>query len=137
MTDTFLKPNVQQFVLTQFDEADFEQGDRPWVRERNLGFESATSGMVGIKHYRISGQHNKPGLVFHRHRVELQIQYVLKGWVTMEFEGQPPFTAHAGSAWLQPPGILHRVIDYSDDMESLEINVPASFETEGWTKPEE
>ena len=35
----------------------------------------------------------------------------------------------AGDAWLQPQGIKHKVLDYSDDAEVLEIILPADFET--------
>jgi hypothetical protein len=34
-----------------------------------------------------------------------------------------------GSAWLQPPKIKHKVLDYSDDCEVLEIILPADFDT--------
>ena len=30
----------------------------------------------------------------------------------------------------QEPGIRHRVVDYSDDLEVLEITIPAEFETD-------
>ena len=38
-------------------------------------------------------------------------------------------TLREGAAWLQPPRIEHRVLDYSDDCELLEIVVPANFKT--------
>ena len=34
-----------------------------------------------------------------------------------------------GSAWIQPAKIKHKVLDYSDDAEVLEIVLPANFET--------
>jgi hypothetical protein len=34
-----------------------------------------------------------------------------------------------GSCWLQPPKITHKVLDYSDDCEVLEIVLPADFAT--------
>ena len=36
----------------------------------------------------------------------------------------------AGSAWTQPPKIKHKINDYSEDAELLEIILPADFETE-------
>ena len=38
-------------------------------------------------------------------------------------------TIYAGSRWIQPPGIKHTVLGYSDDCELLEIVLPADFET--------
>jgi hypothetical protein len=35
----------------------------------------------------------------------------------------------AGSCWLQPPGIRHTVVGWSDDCELLEVIVPARHET--------
>jgi hypothetical protein len=35
----------------------------------------------------------------------------------------------AGSCWLQPPGIRHTVLGWSDDCELLEIILPAEHET--------
>ena len=34
-----------------------------------------------------------------------------------------------GSAWTQPPKIKHMILDYSDDVELLEVILPAEFRT--------
>ena len=65
----------------------------------------------------------------HYHDVEFQMIYVLKGWMTTELEGEGTHTFQAGSCWIQPPGIKHTVLGYSDDCELLEIVLPADFET--------
>jgi len=65
----------------------------------------------------------------HIHETELQLIYVLKGWIKNEFEGHGVQMMSAGSCWLQPPGIKHTVLDYSADCEMLEIIVPANFKT--------
>ena len=65
----------------------------------------------------------------HVHAVELQLVYVLKGWMKNEFEGHGEQMMSAGSCWIQPPGIKHTVLDYSADLEVLEIIVPADFKT--------
>ena len=65
----------------------------------------------------------------HYHDVDFQMVYVLKGWMTTEFEGEGMHTFHAGSCWIQPPKIKHTVLGYSDDCELLEIVLPADFET--------
>jgi quercetin dioxygenase-like cupin family protein len=63
------------------------------------------------------------------HEADLQLVYVLKGWMKNEFEGHGEQMMSAGSCWLQPSGIKHRVLDYSPDCEVLEIIVPANFKT--------
>jgi quercetin dioxygenase-like cupin family protein len=65
----------------------------------------------------------------HLHEPELQLIYVLRGWIKNEFEGEGVQMMSAGSCWLQPPGIKHTVLDYSADAELLEIIVPADFKT--------
>ena len=70
----------------------------------------------------------------HYHDVEFQMIYVLKGWMTTEFEGEGTHTFQAGSCWIQPPRIKHTVLGYSDDCELLEIILPADFETVELTK---
>ena len=65
----------------------------------------------------------------HYHDVDFQMVYVLKGWIKTEFDGQGAIVMRAGSCWIQPPRIEHKVLDYSDDCEVLEIILPADFKT--------
>ena len=65
----------------------------------------------------------------HIHAVQFQMVYVLKGWIRNEMDGHGEQLMKAGSSWIQPPGIKHTVLDYSDDCEMLEIVLPADFET--------
>ena len=55
--------------------------------------------------------------------------YILKGWVTFEYEGKGTFTFHEGDSVLQPPKLPHREIEHSEDLELLEITSPATFDT--------
>jgi quercetin dioxygenase-like cupin family protein len=55
--------------------------------------------------------------------------YVLKGTITTEIEGEGTHTMKAGDAWLQPHSAVHKVLDYSDGCEVLEIVLPANFKT--------
>jgi quercetin dioxygenase-like cupin family protein len=56
--------------------------------------------------------------------------YVLKGWVKFRYEGVGEVILSAGSCVHQPPGIRHIEIEHSDDVELLEIVMPAEFRTE-------
>jgi mannose-6-phosphate isomerase-like protein (cupin superfamily) len=56
--------------------------------------------------------------------------YVLKGWIEFEYEGQGIVRLDAGSCVYQPPSIHHRELAHSDDVEMLEIVMPAGFATE-------
>ncbi len=60
--------------------------------------------------------------------------FVTRGRVVFEYEGSREqgggeHMLRAGSCVLQPPGIRHREIRHSDDMELIEITSPADFAT--------
>jgi hypothetical protein len=44
-------------------------------------------------------------------------------------KGHGKHTMKAGDCWLQPQGIVHKVLDYSDGCEVLEIVLPGDFKT--------
>ena len=120
----------QKFTVSHHAEADFAVGLRTYAKYRDLGISVATGGMVQAHVIRFVPP-CRPEEVskLHYHDVEFQMVYVLKGWIKSEFEGEGTVTMRAGSCWIQPPRIEHRVLDYSDDCEVLEIILPADFET--------
>jgi quercetin dioxygenase-like cupin family protein len=103
---------------------------RAYARYRDLGIAAATNGLAVAHVIRFVPPCSDEVRQWHRHEIEFQMVYVLKGWIRTEMEGHPPETMQTGSAWLQPPGIRHRVVDYSDDCEVLEVVLPAEFETD-------
>jgi mannose-6-phosphate isomerase-like protein (cupin superfamily) len=120
----------QKFTVSHHCEEDFDAGLRSYATYRDLGLAPATGGMVQAHVIRMIPPF-KPEEVStpHYHDVDFQMIYVLKGWMTTEFEGEGTHTFHAGSCWIQPPRIKHTVLGYSDDCELLEIVLPADFET--------
>ena len=66
----------------------------------------------------------------HLHRTSFQLVYVLKGWIDFEYEERGVVRLEAGSCAHQPPSIRHRELGCSDDLEILEIVMPADFKTE-------
>ena len=124
------KPSSQIFRVSHHSEEDFEIGLRRYAKYRDLGMAKATSGMVQAHVIRFVPP-CRPEEVskLHYHDVEFQMIYVLKGWIKTELEGQGAHVMRPGSAWIQPPRIKHKVLDYSDDCEVLEIILPADFET--------
>ena len=120
----------QKFVASHHRDEDFKIGLRNYAKYRDLGMSEATGGMVQAHVIRlvppcIPEEVSK----LHYHDVEFQMVYVLKGWMKNEFEGQGVQVMREGTAWIQPPGIKHKVLDYSDDCEVLEIILPAEFDT--------
>jgi mannose-6-phosphate isomerase-like protein (cupin superfamily) len=119
-----------KFTVSHLREADFDQGLRSYAKYRDLGLAPATGGMVQAHVIRMIPPFRAEEVSTpHYHDVEFQMVYVLKGWMTTEFEGEGVHTFTAGSCWIQPPRIKHSVLGYSDDCELLEIVLPAEFET--------
>lgn len=103
-------------------------GLRPFYEYRNLGIDAATSGRFHAQVIRPNP--DNPGNVGpHRHALDFQLVYVLKGWVVFDYEGVGNVRLEAGDCVHQPSGIVHAEIDHSDDLEMLEITAPARFET--------
>ena len=106
----------------------FEGGLRSFFEYRDLGIKSATGGKFVAHVIRaVPGKHTDPQ--WHTHNLEFQMVYILKGWVKFEYEEEGEITLREGSSVLQPPGIKHREVSHSDDLELLEICSPAEFET--------
>src|SRR5215204_4047889 len=115
----------QKFTVSQPSEGSFEQGLRTYAAYRDLGID-ATNGMMQAHVIRfIPPCRPEEVSKLHYHDVEFQMIYVLKGWIKSEFEGEGAHVMRPGSAWIQPPRIKHKVLDYSDDAEVLEIILPA------------
>ena len=120
-----------RFVINHLTgDADFKSGFRPNSLYRDLGITEATNGMA-VAHVVRNARPFPPGGVEgpHRHDVQFQFCYVLKGWQKMRMDGVGVVTATEGTAWIQPSGIVHEVLGYSDDREILEIVLPANYGT--------
>ena len=129
----------QAFCVSHADgsgtfKSNFTGGLRAFFEYRNLGVDDATQGKYSANVIRaVPGRHTEPS--WHIHHLDFQMIYILQGWVTFEYEGQGEVTFRPGSAALQPPGIRHREIRHSDDLELIEITSPAEFKTESVDKP--
>ena len=60
-----------------------------------------------------------------------QLIFCVKGWVDVLYEEQGGMRRlNAGDCFIQPPEIRHRVCEASDDLQVIEIGVPADHVTE-------
>ena len=116
------------FIVTHAKDAQFDGGLRGFFEYRDLGMKKVTDGRIQAHVIRA-----KPGDAasgeWHYHVLDFQMVYVLKGWVRFEYDGVGEVLLEAGSCVNQPPGIYHREIEHSQDLELLEITSPAEFET--------
>jgi len=110
------------------------RGLRAYFEYRDLGIRRATRGKV-VAHVIRARPGKAPHGEWHRHDCEVQFVYVLKGWAVFEYEGVGRVRMKPGSCFYQPPGIRHREIRHSRDLELLEIVAPADFRTVSLEKP--
>ncbi|HEY4172345.1 MAG TPA: cupin domain-containing protein [Rhodopila sp.] len=121
----------QSFTVSHLNQDDFKtDGLRTYAQYRDLGIAAATGGLCQAHVIRFTPPCTDEVRQRHVHTVDLQLVYVLQGWMKNEFEGLGEQMMSAGSCWLQPSGIRHTVLDYSADCEVLEIIVPADFKTD-------
>ena len=129
-TSSLAGTQPQRFVISHHDESDFKAGGlRNYSAYRDLGIAAATGGLAQAHVIRMTAPFRPELSAKHHHDVKFQMVYCLKGWFQTEFEGVGVQRLEAGSCWLQPPGIRHTVVGWSDDCELLEIIIPAEHAT--------
>lgn len=127
--------STQRFAFSHLDESDFKPGLRAYASYRDLGFGAATDGLAVAHVVRMMPPCTDDVREWHTHNVHFQMVYVLRGWIEPQMEGLEPIRMLAGSSWIQPPKIRHRVMNYSNDCELLEVVLPADFPTEACEAP--
>ncbi|MEM6308040.1 MAG: cupin domain-containing protein [Pseudomonadota bacterium] len=119
---------ASEFVVRRLaDQAPWVVG-RAGMQYRDL-IPSRLGGAIIASHIRIPDGGPVPDMV-HYHSVGFQLIFCYKGWVDLVYEDQgEPFRLQAGNCVIQPPEIRHRVLYASDNIEVIEIGVPAEHIT--------
>ena len=123
-----IPPTAHEFAVRRLaDGAPWVVG-RAGMQYRDL-VPSRLGGSMIASHIRIPEGGPVPDMV-HYHTVGFQLIFCLHGWVDLVYEDQgPPFRLYAGNCVIQPPQIRHRVLHASDELQVLEIGVPAEHLT--------
>jgi quercetin dioxygenase-like cupin family protein len=109
-------------------------GDVSWVVGRaGMLYRDLIPGRLGgaiiASHIKIPRGGPVPDLV-HYHAVRFQLIFCVYGWVRLVYEDQgPPFVLRAGDCVTQPPQIRHRVLEASDNLQVVEVGLPAEHLT--------
>ena len=102
-------------------------GPRADVEYRDLGWARASGGAIGAKHIRAIRPFDA-ATGWHWHDMTGHFVYVLRGWIKFRFAGiDEEIVVRAGSSLSQPAGVPHNVVGRSDDLELIEVNLPAEF----------
>jgi len=122
-------PQTQHaFVVRRLEDSD------PWIVGRaGMHYRDLIPGHLGgriiASHIRIPGGGPVPDMV-HYHAIGFQLIFCYRGWVNLVYEDQgPPFILRAGDCVVQPPEIRHRVLEASQNLEVIEVGVPAEHVT--------
>lgn len=121
---------LSKLVLSEPSDAAFHrEGLRADSEYRDLGLAAATGGRIGAKHIRAIAPFAQP-TGWHWHDMNGHFVFVLRGWITFRFAGvEGEVTVKAGASLSQPAGVAHNVVARSDDLELIEINLPADYAT--------
>lgn len=121
-------PTEHAFVVRRLKDSS------PWVIGRaGMHYRDLIPGRLGgsiiASHIRVPDAGPVPDMV-HYHTVGFQLIFCYHGWVRLVYEDQgPPFVLAAGDCVIQPPRIRHRVLEASENLQVIEIGVPAEHVT--------
>jgi len=123
-----IPPTEHAFVVRRLKD------QAPWVIGRaGMSYRDLIPGRLGgsiiASHIRIPNAGPVPDIV-HYHTIGFQLIFCYHGWVRLVYEDQgPEFILAAGDCVIQPPRIRHRVLEASENLQVIEIGVPAEHIT--------
>ncbi|WP_250523702.1 MULTISPECIES: cupin domain-containing protein [unclassified Caballeronia] len=109
-------------------------GRRSFFNYRDLGVTDATSGKMRAQVTLATGVMEETG--WHYHICETQFIFALRGWIDLQFEDGRVIRVGTGESLSIPPGLKHNEIGISDDLELLEVSVPAKMSTVACDPPD-
>ena len=128
-----LTPMTTRFATK--DNSRFVVGRRDWLQYLDAGLEEASGGRVRATLSTATGAMvTETG--WHYHECEMQIGYITKGWIEMQYEDGTEVRLEAGDIMFVPGGVKHNELRTSDDIAGLEISIPAQMGTISCEKPE-
>jgi mannose-6-phosphate isomerase-like protein (cupin superfamily) len=115
-------------AVTSAKTPDYVEGRRTFFKYRDLGLTGASGGWMRAQVMQaVTGMTQPTG--WHYHVCDGQFVYALKGFVELEFEDGTHCRLEAGDSCFIPGGIKHNEIRTSDDLEILEVCLPANMGT--------
>ena len=128
MNDAPTSTEAQKLAYSSAKSPVIVKGRRDFFKYRELGVTEATNGQMRAQITTATQGLSEP-TGWHYHVCEQQFVYMLKGWVDLEFEDGTKVHMTEGDSLMIPGGLRHKETATSDEMELLEISVPAKFGT--------
>ncbi len=116
-----------KFVLHREAEATWEPWRIPGFEARETGIGAATRGVAGVQVARRIPGEAVPATC---HDTDILFGFVRAGSGTLSVEGHPNHALTAGDAFVLPPRLTVAIREPADDLEILEVALPAAFGTE-------
>ncbi len=115
-------------AVTSAKHPDYVEGRRDFFKYRDLAVTGASEGWMRAQVMSaVTGMTQPTG--WHYHVCEGQFVYALKGWVELAFEDGSKCRLEPGDSCFIPGGVKHNEIRTSDDVEILEVCLPATMGT--------
>jgi mannose-6-phosphate isomerase-like protein (cupin superfamily) len=125
---------AMKVAVTSAKAPDYVEGRRNFFKYRDLGVTAASQGWMRAQLMSaVTGMTEPTG--WHYHVCEGQFVYALKGFVELEFEDGSNCRLEAGDSCFIPGGMKHNEIRTSDDVEILEVCLPANMGTVPCDRP--
>jgi mannose-6-phosphate isomerase-like protein (cupin superfamily) len=127
---TLMRPaEGMKLAISSAKEAHYGPGRRHFFQYRDLGVTEATNGKMRAQVTSAKSAMDR-ATGWHYHTCDMQFVYILKGWVDLEFAGGRKQRFGVGDSVMIPGGLAHQEIATSDDLELVEVSVPAEMGTE-------
>ncbi len=112
----------QRFVHYQGEQAEWQNAHIPGFIASDTGIADNTGGVAGVQVLRRGSGESSPM----RHNADLHFTFVMAGSMRLEAEGQEPAFLSQGDAFALPPGLGVSYKEVSEDIELLEVTLPAA-----------
>lgn len=116
----------QRFCRSQADHAVWTPWRLPGFEARKTGISAATAGAASVQVARPTGEARRE---WTSHNADILFGFVRSGSMTLRAEGHPPHALGEGDAYVIPPEMKTGLDDGSEDLQLLEVSLPAEFET--------
>lgn len=119
---------AMKLAVSTTGEATYVEGRRAFFKYRDLGVTDATGGRMRAQVTSAEAGLSEP-TGWHYHECEMQLVYMLEGWIDLEFEDGRAIRLEPGDSVMIPGGARHQEVRTSEALKLLEISVPAEMGT--------
>jgi len=127
-TTVLKRPRAMKLAIAPKKDARYVDGRRAFFKYRELGVTEATQGRMRAQVTSAkSAMDRETG--WHYHTCEMQFVYITRGWIDLEFDRGNVRRLGPGDSVMIPGGLPHQELATSDDLELVEVSVPAEMGT--------